>query len=75
MKNSIPLLIFLRSLGLTEEKILLSINDYIILTNLKYYELKIFKKFQKSYSYILKNSFVILGKIFTQKEQNIVRIY
>jgi hypothetical protein len=78
MKNAIPILIFLRSLGLTEEKILLSINDSNIFSNLKNDELKTFEKFEEYLGkYIprtIEGTFILLGEILTGKEHNILSI-
>lgn len=78
MKNPIPILIFLRSLGLTEEKILLSINDSNIFRNLKNDELKTFEKFEEYLGKYIprttEGAFILLGEILTGKEHNILSI-
>lgn len=74
MKNSIPILIFLRSLGLTEEKILLSINDSNKFKNLKQDETKMFEKYEKSNPKTVEEVFSMLGELLTGEELDIMSI-
>jgi DNA-directed RNA polymerase beta subunit len=77
MKNSIPIFIFLRALGLTEEKIILSINNSNIFENLKDDELEISNKLEKLGKYIpktLEGTFIMLGELLTDEKHNILRM-
>jgi DNA-directed RNA polymerase beta subunit len=75
MKNSIPILIFLRSLGLTEEKILLSINDSNKFKFLKEDEAKTFEKYEKPNPTTLEEIFSMLGELLTGEELDIMSLY
>ena len=65
-------------MGLTEEKILLSVNDANIFENLKHDELKTFTKSEENLGkYIprtIEGIFIILGELLTGQENNILSI-
>lgn len=77
MKHSIPILIFLKSLGLTQQKIMLAINDSTVFKNLIQDELKTFEKYEdkcgKNFPKTIEGNFELLGEILTEKTQNIMR--
>lgn len=78
MRKSIPILTFLKSVGLTEEKILLSVNDYNILRNLQKDEERTFERLEKKFEIEIPRTrdgiFILLGYILTGKEHNIMWI-
>lgn len=62
-------------MGLTDQKVLLSINDSNIFENLKKDELKAFEKFGKDNTKLVESSLSVLAEIFAKNDLNVVRIF